>query len=359
MTRLLVFCCFFVTTSAADGLDILLRAAEMTAGEAQGIGRTTVASAHNAFLAQRQVGHDTPGCLRCAEKRYDELCPLQWTYAGGGRCVAPESYKGDCASTQVVTGLAAWQKQSLEAACALCWPCLDDPECPRNWAQPCPLGYAPTALAVEDFGRAAGITCQADAEVSGQCETILSFAGIADKTNFAKRCASWPCQTSCGDVGYDDCPINWTPVGNGFCAAPAYYKVGGCSLLQNFQGWTSDMKLTTGADCQLAWRCASAKLLPNGPPDDATCEQVATEGCPLFWSALGDGFCMPPVGYTGPCAEATNFSGMQYPEKLRWATKCLQNWPCVSSGSTRQHTPVAPFMGVHLKNGALGGSDAA
>lgn len=34
----------------------------------------------------------------------------------------------------------------------------------------------------------------------------------------SRRCASWPCQTSCGDVGYDECPIDWTPVGNGFCA---------------------------------------------------------------------------------------------------------------------------------------------
>merc|ERR1712050_247755 len=205
--------------------------------------------ARRAFLSKRGRYIHT-GCRQCSEKDYSEPCPLGWVELADGICSAPLDYKGDCSKQQGFMGGSAVEKEEVELMCGVCWPCKDDAACVRDWSRPCPFGYAPSVIRYDDFATAAGTSCEADLTYDGQCEAQISFQSDEDKRSFAQRCkVAWPCKAVCGTNAQSTCPEDWTHAGDGYCVAPAHYKVPTCRLLQNFRGWTSNMKLEFAQQC--------------------------------------------------------------------------------------------------------------
>merc|ERR1712232_1487326 len=85
-------------------------------------------------------------------------------------------------------GTSAVEKEEIELACGVCWPCDDENACVRNWALPCPNQYSQ----VETESGAIG--CVADIDASSKCESEITFGDEDDKRKFAERCGiSWAC----------------------------------------------------------------------------------------------------------------------------------------------------------------------
>jgi CPW-WPC domain-containing protein len=135
-------------------------------------------------------------CPDCNGKDYSDLCPLGWDELNDGRCKAPLGYEGPCANIQTFVGSSVVSKMETEIRCEICWPCTnggeDSATCERDWAKPCPNGYAPQDAESLEPG---GVTCLADMLYEGKCEQQVSFNDLQEKHDFAERCqTSWPCR---------------------------------------------------------------------------------------------------------------------------------------------------------------------
>eukprot|EP00899_Mesostigma_viride_P004426 jgi/Mesvir1/13985/Mv21637-RA.1 len=66
--------------------------------------------------------------------------------------------------------------------------------------------------------------------------------------------------------------------------------------------------------------------------------------CPMDWVHTGQGWCLPPKSYKGPCSNHNYFGdhdmgrGYANPSsknyKILWAERCLADWPCMDMIST-------------------------
>lgn len=262
-------------------------------------------------------------CGRCQQKAYTDPCPVGWKEAGD-HCEAPLGYGGLCSRTLLAAGLSRLEKASVETSCDVCWACDEDRKCTPDWALPCPLGYAPLDVPMEEWHSRAGMQCVALATVDGECDETVFFASIDDKLSFSRRCrASWPCRTEGEQCRLTACPKDWTRA-DPYCIAPAYYKHTSCGPVQRFSGWTDDVKLEFGTSCSVAWGCNEEETAA-GPIQSTTCE-LDLDGCPLHWRATEDGKCEPPL-VASACVLPANVRGMTRAEKLKWASSCLSEWP--------------------------------
>lgn len=279
------------------------------------------------------------------------MCPLGWLdELSDGRCKAPATYAGMCDKVQMLLGSSAAMKTELEIACGVCWPCTKGGEeaaatCVRDWAKPCPQGYAPQDIPYNEFREALGVTCMAGAFYEGTCEPQVSFQDFDGKRDFAERCqTSWPCQLTCKD-GYAACPNGWHALGSGLCLAPDAYKVTGCPLLQSFHGWTNAMKSSFAQNCSVGFECAEDTDVGECPLD--------LSACPHHWQQEGSR-CVPPPDMRGACATAWDMESKSAHEKISWASECGMKWPCAGESTAEVDTPRVP----HISTAHAGPVDA-
>jgi len=348
-----------VVFSDAGWATPLENSAKIKPGEREEIGKHAAARAQKAyaptkskvqtFLAMEANAEQV--CPACDDKDYSDMCPLDWAdELSDGRCKAPATYAGRCSKVQMLLGSSAAEKMELEIACGLCWPCTKGGEeaatCVRDWAQPCPQGYAPQDIPYNEFREASGITCMAELFYEGQCEQQVAFQDLYEKKDFVERCqTSWPCRRTC-EEGYAACPSGWQVLGSGLCSAPDAYKVSGCPLLQSFRGWTDDMKGSFAQKCSVGFECA----------DDTNVGecQLNLSACPRHWQQEGSR-CLPPPDMRGACATAWDMDSKSAREKIAWASECGMNWPCAGESSAEMG---APRM-VHISTGRAGPVDAS
>lgn len=234
-------------------------------------------------------------------------------------------------------------KQEAEVACDFCWPCSGEGGCERDWNRPCPHGYAAEPIDFRAYGETVRPTCVADVNYDGACEALVQFAHEGDKKEFAERCGvSWPCKSRCQGSG-STCPLDWTHIGDGVCAAPKYFQAEGCRLLQGFRGWTPTMKSEFAQRCGVAWPCPTTSGVDHvdGPVRSGTaaCTELNMAPCPFAWRSSATGVCRPPEFSTGPCSQPLQAAAMTVEEKLRWAGDCLLPWDCNDGIRSGPRTP--------------------
>ena len=59
-----------------------------------------------------------------------------------------------------------------------------------------------------------------------------------------------------------------------------------------------------------------------------TCRHEFKSLCPTGWPQAGNGRCLPPATYTGPCAAYLLFDEMSAREKAMFERRCGVCWPC-------------------------------
>jgi len=240
---------YFAFSNAESWQEPLLGAVKVSPSQLASIARHAQTRANQVSADRPHLGTQ---CPPCAGKDYSDPCPLGWRHDGRGMCSASSSYSGMCKHQQDFAG---HLKEVVELTCDVCWPCRQDPQCPRDYSQPCPNGYSPKEIQLDEFSAAMGMSCVADINVQGQCALEANFKDENDKREFAEQCqVSWPCATSsCKPSG--PCPLDWTHLDDSRCAAPAYYKVAGCDLVQDFSNMSDAAKLTHSKKCGFQWAC--------------------------------------------------------------------------------------------------------
>ena len=73
-----------------------------------------------------------------------------------------------------------------------------------------------------------GATCQAPRAYSGCAAQQAAFTNTIGKMKFSKAClAPWPCTDACAaGHDYDGCPVGFSSLDGGFCAAPIKTQCG-------------------------------------------------------------------------------------------------------------------------------------
>jgi len=334
--------------------------AKIVPGEREEIGKHAAARAQKAYAPTKSKvqaflaseAHAEQMCSACDDKDYSDMCPLGWLdELNDGRCKAPATYAGKCSKVQMLLGSSAAEKMELEITCSMCWPCAKGGEeagatCVRDWARPCPQGYALQDIPYNEFHEASGMTCMADLFYEGECEQQVAFNGLSEKQDFAQRCqTSWPCQLKC-EAGYATCPGGWQALGNGLCSAPDSYKVIGCPLIASFRGWTGAMKSGFAQKCSVNFECAG--------DTEVEC-QLNLGSCPRRWQQEGSR-CAPPPDMRGACATVWEMGSKSGPEKIAWASECGGiDWPCMGESLVEAGGPRAP----HINTGRAGPVDAS
>jgi len=268
-------------------------------------------------------------------------------------------YGGVCSDSQLFLGSSVATKIESETICWVCWPCADGANqtqtCVRDWARPCPHGYSPQKIEYYEYSAAPGITCSADIFYEGECEQQVIFKDIGSKHAFTKRCkTSWPCASKCED-GLATCPQDWGRVGGGLCVAPSWYKKSGCPLLQNFRGWTNNMKYNFSEACDVAWPCSEDADLA-----EEDCKQLNVAACPRDWLVkLDDKLCYPPQYAEGVCAKPFDSGSFSQEEKIRWASDCDIEWPCIGERAEAGKFSAGPRSPSHVGTELSGPIDSA
>lgn len=333
-------CCALVCAKSVDLEGLVPRTAKISLESAVEIAKEAAATVHRANLpGHARVELGGAGCPSCV-KDFSEPCPSSWLEQRDGTCRAPSTYKGICAKTQTFMGGSTIDKQEAENACGVCWPCLSENACERDWQLPCPHGYTAEPIEVNSYADATGTTCVADLGYQGGCESAVAFASAVEKQQFAERCeVSWPCRSTCAQTGMTLCPYDWNNIGDGICAAPSYYKMKGCSLLQSFQGWTPEMKADYADRCHVTWPCQEEGKSIDGSIKSSPCAALTLDSCPLSWTPSPEGVCNPPSFAVGLCTQPVQVGSMTTEEKLRWAGDCLLLWPCEETATVPPRKP--------------------
>lgn len=321
-----------------------MAAAKLSTKDISRIAMAAQSNARQAFLARRMPTQAAPGCAPCRSKDYSASCPDTWVVRDGA-CVASPEYAGPCAEQQIFLASSAAEKEESEKLCSFCWPCLDDAgphgqaACQRHWSQACPQSYVAPDIPYDEFDRSSGKICVA--AFGSPCESMVTFEGAADKHLFSNRCGvQWPCVNDCDGIGASEpCPVDWTHIGDGLCVAGANYKTIGCPPVGTYRGWSRAMRLEYAEQCGIVWPCPGSTSVQNGPSSGMTCDSadLGNDVCPIGWASQADGFCEPPMSLSGECALPLRVGDMSTAEKLAWASKCMQSWPCLGLASV--HIP--------------------
>lgn len=137
------------------------------------------------------------------------------------------------------------------------------------------------------------------------------------------------------------CPKDWEGIGPAdLCMAPKWYAGtkakdpyrpekydqytnDGCPLLQSFRGWTDEMKHNAAHRCNYKWCGCQAD-----EDQDNLCRQLDLSSCPRRWRPQGYGKCAPPLDAQSEC-KVTQVASMSTEQKIKWASDCKVEWPCV------------------------------
>jgi len=139
---------------------------------------------------------------------------------------------------------------------------------------------------------------------------------------------------TCGDKDFSDlCPLGWTELTDGRCAAPKTYA-GTCSDKQIFLGTSVAEKMEAEISCGICWPCAR-----GGEDTSATCTRDWVQPCPngynpqdISHSEFSDTSgvtCLADLTYEGECEQQVVFNDAR--AKQEFAERCQTSWPCLSA----------------------------
>jgi len=156
---------------------------------------------------------------------------------------------------------------------------------------------------------------------------------------------------ACSDKDYSDlCPLGWTELQDGWCAAPATY-VGACEKMQAFISSSVAAKMEAEIACGVCWPCA------RGGGDDATCARDWSRPCPNGYSPqdishhdfneAGGVTCMADFTYEGQCEQQVVFKDAR--AKQSFAERCQTSWPCRAACKDSDE-PCKSFLSSRLEH---------
>lgn len=187
--------------------------------------------------------------------------------------------------------------------------------CPAgaDYSQPCPIGWYPGTHG----------DCTTD-DVALQCdERITASANRMAKAAWETACkVRWPCKkTTCLKDYSANCPVEWTEIGSGLCAAPRTYQ-GPCSRVIDLRAYRgrSDLKSVFELRCAVSWICKTST-------DER--ERDFSVPCPLGWTVLEDGSCRAPPSYipSENCPRIVSFVGRSPNDRQAYAALCEMDFP--------------------------------
>jgi len=229
---------------------------------------------------------------------WSQPCPDGWALVGTSVCVAPSSYKGGCASNQMLGGASTLAKSAFALKCKAPWPCSGSTNCPQGHDyEVCPVGW-------EQIGNG---YCRHDGSEPPKCASVFAFGDmqIAEKQELAKDCdLRWGCRASCEQDFRSQCPEGWQNQSS-LCVAPITYA-GVCSYSVDMASMNEAQKISFASTCSVLFPCIgsnasdvsaegySEKLQNDGPVPQAsrkaTLEKNGLEaGIPKEWVVMPSG----------------------------------------------------------------------
>lgn len=160
-----------IASGGGDGADITRSAGQELVGE--GLVNSGVSDA-----ASQAIPASSATCAR----NWEHSCPDGWASLAG-KCEAPTSYKGGCATSQSFDGAGVNDKARFASTCDAPWPCQGS--CSRDY-EGCPVGWE---------SQGAGFCTSS----GGSCGDVHKFDeySIGTKQDFADACGfNWKCQES-------------------------------------------------------------------------------------------------------------------------------------------------------------------
>lgn len=150
-------------------------------------------------------------------------------------------------------------------------------------------------------------------------------AFLASDAQVVKACPA------CGDKDYSDaCPLGWTELTDGSCAAPKTYEAA-CSNKQVFIGSSVAEKMEVELSCAICWPCSG-----GGADSAATCVRDWAQPCPNGYSpqdlpnnefSEASGVtCVADLTYEGECEAEISFKDSH--AKQEFSERCQTSWPC-------------------------------
>eukprot|EP00931_Biecheleriopsis_adriatica_P034034 TRINITY_DN19699_c0_g1_i1.p1 TRINITY_DN19699_c0_g1~~TRINITY_DN19699_c0_g1_i1.p1 ORF type:complete len:354 (+),score=38.12 TRINITY_DN19699_c0_g1_i1:55-1116(+) len=213
--------------------------------------------------------------------------------------------------------------------------------CPRNWTFVRAGPNGSECQAPPNFWTANWF-CQ---QKMGARQVLPGMLETYEKREISKKCwTQWPCKELEQDFT-EPCPIGWSWLANGKCAAPINYH-GSCPWEVNLLMYTPGMKATFAKNCGAAWPLAPKFQPPKPLPPPAHSPQHAPGEKPS-WQCKHD--------FRKPCPEGFSFDGYychagwdyEFRESLgcskfdprRWTDEmkeafgkhCHVWWPCVQA----------------------------
>ncbi|CAJ1365937.1 unnamed protein product [Effrenium voratum] len=145
-------------------------------------------------------------------------------------------------------------------------------------------------------------TCFGPTSYAGQCS--LQQAGWGSLRDDEKKVVEnecnviWPCKDRCLQDFAQPCPLFWSPINEGLCKAPSWYK-GDCpDTLAVGNDVFSHQEMAVR--CGLTWPCSSL------------CKSDFDQLCPTGWAVDDAATCHAPTKspgqYTGPCETTVSFA---------------------------------------------------
>lgn len=196
----------------------------------------------NAAAQHKQMDPAPDACVR----NWAVSCPDGWS-ASGSTCSAPAGYGGACQRFQSFAESTDLGKSKFAADCKAPWPCQDECDAGRDYAQLCPSSW-------KEIGDG---FCSAPAEAGAKCATMYKFDDMTvdAKQDLAITCSfSWPCKVSCDQDYSSACPEGWTETMANLCMAPADYA-GECEYSIDTAQMTASQKLAFANKCAVVFPC--------------------------------------------------------------------------------------------------------
>lgn len=109
-------------------------------------------------------------------------------------------------------------------------------------------------------------------------------------------------------------PTNWSRTQR-ICVPSEDYQ-GPCWSEVDFSNRSVAQLQEWAKKCGTRWKC------------DQHCERNIPSLCPEGWNFIGQGVCIAPSDYRGPCPLAGDFAGWTPCQKSLYARKCGVRWPC-------------------------------
>lgn len=178
---------------------------------------------------------------------YSPPCPIGWSIARDGNCVAEDSLS-EC-NEKIIAAADLTAKMYWESACGVRWPCKKT-ICVKDYSANCPSDWFEVGLAL----------CAAPTTYGGPCGQRLdlsSYKGNNDlKKAFESRCnVSWDCKNSTREKERNlsvACPLGWAVIDGNLCKAPpSYAATETCPKIISFAGRSPEVRQAYASLCAL------------------------------------------------------------------------------------------------------------